>query len=349
MQFPTLVRAMKIDDSTWSNWAKNPRCELDFPPQFSKNAFHKLMVLQALRPDRLQSAIKVYVCEAVGVSSVSPPPMNFQALVNETGPATPVLFVTTAGADPTQELEEFAIKSVGKNAFTQLALGSGQTELALSMLEQAARDGTWLCLKNLHLVTPFLVDLEKALKTASATAKPSFRLWLTTEPHANFPPILLQQSLKITYESPPGIQQNLLRTYEAWDEAYINKGSVTRAQLLFVLAWFHAVMQERRTYIPQGFTKFYEFSFADCRSGADIIDAFCAKITKGQKVDAILPEVIPWASIWGLMKFAIYGGRIDNDHDMRVLVTYLGLFFHQDVLSSSGYGTLLYTTIISRS
>jgi hypothetical protein len=37
------------------------------------------------------------------------------------------------------------------------------------------------------------------------------------------------------------------------------------------------------------------------------------------------------------MKFAIYGGRIDNDHDMRVLVTYLGLFFHQDVLSSSGY------------
>jgi hypothetical protein len=42
------VRAMKIDDSTWSNWAKNPRCELDFPPQFSKNAFHKLMVLQVM-------------------------------------------------------------------------------------------------------------------------------------------------------------------------------------------------------------------------------------------------------------------------------------------------------------
>jgi hypothetical protein len=50
---------LQIDDGTWANWAKNPRCELDFPPQFSKNAFHKLMVLQALRPDRLQSAIKV--------------------------------------------------------------------------------------------------------------------------------------------------------------------------------------------------------------------------------------------------------------------------------------------------
>jgi dynein heavy chain 2 len=58
---------------------------------------------------------------------------------------------------------------VGKNAFTQLALGSGQTDMALEMLEKAAQDGSWLCLKNLHLVTPFLVDLEKALKTASAT------------------------------------------------------------------------------------------------------------------------------------------------------------------------------------
>jgi hypothetical protein len=34
------------------------------------------------------------------------------------------------------------------------------------------------------------------------TPHPAFRLWLTTEPHANFPAILLQQSLKITFEAP---------------------------------------------------------------------------------------------------------------------------------------------------
>jgi dynein heavy chain 2 len=42
---------------------------------------------------------------------------------------------------------------------------------------------------------------------------PSFRLWLTTEPHTKFPAILLQISLKVSYEAPPGIKRNLLRTY----------------------------------------------------------------------------------------------------------------------------------------
>lgn len=43
-----------------------------------------------------------------------------------------------------------------------------------------------------------------------------------------------------------------MRTYEAWSPDYIMKGgNVSRSQTLFALAWFHAVVQERRMYIPQ--------------------------------------------------------------------------------------------------
>lgn len=333
--FPDLIRQLRLsDDNLWSNWARNPRCEMDFPATGGGTPFQRLLLLQALRPDRLQSAMTVYVCDAVGVKSMAPPSLNFQDLVNEGQPTEPILFITSAGADPTQELEEFAVKNVGQSGFAQLALGSGQTELALQMVVQAAKDGTWLCLKNLHLVTHWLVELENTLKACNP--KPSFRLWLTTEAHGNFPSILLQQSLKITYESPPGIKANLLRTYEAWDEGYISKGSVTRAQMLFILAWFHALAEERRIYIPQGFTKFYEFSFADLRSGADIIDSMFEKLAgKNNKEPQVNTDAIPWATIWGLFKFAIYGGRIDNDHDVRVLVTYLGVFFNKATLSAA--------------
>ena len=53
-------------------------------------------------------------------------------------------------------------------------------------------------------------------------------------------------------QSPPGVKQNLMRTYDTWTPEYIAKGgNVVRAQALFALAWLHAVMQERRMYIPQ--------------------------------------------------------------------------------------------------
>jgi len=48
------------------------------------------------------------------------------------------------------------------------------------------------------------------------------------------------------------VKKNLLRTFEAWSPEYVSKsGSVSRSQALFVLAWFHAIVQERRIFIPQ--------------------------------------------------------------------------------------------------
>jgi dynein heavy chain 2 len=67
------------------------------------------------------------------------------------------------------------------------------------------------------------------------------------------------------------------------------------------------VAQERRTFIPQGWTKFYEFTFADLRSAADVI-ALAVK-------DNRPPQ---WPYLHGLLEMAIYGGRIDNDADAKV-------------------------------
>eukprot|EP00967_Tisochrysis_lutea_P035401 scaffold42393_cov23-Tisochrysis_lutea.AAC.1 len=76
---------------------------------------------------------------------------------------------------------------------------------------------------------------------------------------------------QITVEAPPGVKKNLQRTYEGWSSQLLAAGPPMHAQLMFVLAWFHAVVQERRSFIPQGWSKFYEFSTADLRSGADVV------------------------------------------------------------------------------
>jgi dynein heavy chain 1 len=45
-----------------------------------------------------------------------------------------------------------------------------------------------------------------------------------------------------------------------------------RARLYFLLAWFHAVVQERLVYAPLGWSKRYEFNESDLRCACDTID-----------------------------------------------------------------------------
>lgn len=330
---PRLAQQCKFEShDLWIRWSKALECEQSFHAKLDKSgsagglsAFQKLLVVQALRPDRLQSAIVQFICGVMQLKSLAPPPLDFKDVaMDEASHATPVLLLTTAGADPSKELEEVATSVVGKSHYFEVAMGGGQQDKALSLLKSTAEHGEWLCLQNLHLVIAWLPTLEKEI--SALTAHPKFRLWLTTEPHDAFPLVLLEQSIKITFESPPGMKKNLQRTYASWSAEFIAKGSPARAQLLFLLAFFHALLQERRTYIPQGWTKFYEFSFGDFRAGSNVMELASKSSGSGS-------GAIDWRTLHGLMENAIYGGRIDNPYDLRVLRVTLAEYFSADVLA----------------
>ena len=278
--FPAVYSNLELSNSNlWSKFAQSSQCERDFPPSVAKKItpFQQLLVIQALQPDRLQSAMEQFVSYSLSLRELSPSTLNLKKLyTSETLPSEPILLIISPGADPSQELQEFAEETIGGENYHEVAMGQGQSDLALQLLNECARTGQWLCLKNLHLVIPWLSVLEKELNNLES--HDNFRLWLTTEAHPRFPLILLQSSLKITYEAPPGIKRNLQRTYESWSNDYIgDRNMVSRSQALFVLAWFHAIVQERRVYIPQGWSKFYEFSTADLRAAANLLDRLSAR------------------------------------------------------------------------
>jgi dynein heavy chain 2 len=292
-------------------------------------------MVKSFRPDQLYASMTLFVCKVLGITSISPPSIKLDAVFKEMSTKlAPLLLITTPGADPSQELEEMAIRTVGQDKYFQIAMGGGQISQALSALRRCASKGQWLCLKNLHLVVSWLPVLEKELSLLLPGAHDDFRLWLTTETHDTFPIILLQQSIKLTFESPPGLKQNMLRTYENWDESFLvnnsngtaNKNPKVRSRILFILSWFHAVVQERRSFIPQGWTKFYEFSSADLRSASDVIEAASFGSNRAS------PD---WQTIHGLLENAIYGGRVDNEFDLRVLRSYLSKYFNDTMVDSS--------------
>ncbi len=165
------------------------------------------------------------------------------------------------------------------------------------------------------MATFWLSTLEKEIKKLSNPHK-NFRLWLTSESHHKFSSVLLQSCTKITFETPPGIKKNLERIYQNWASSIFSddlKNDKVIYQMLFCIAFLHALVQERRTYIPQGWTKFYEFSVADLRVSAQTIVDYL----KHDKKDSV------WKNIRGLIINSFYGGRIDNLFDFEVLNVYV--------------------------
>lgn len=105
-------------------------------------------------------------------------------------------------------------------------------------------------LKNVHLAPQWLVQLEKKLHSLQPHA--NFRLFLTTEISPKIPVNLLRVGEILVFEPPPGIRANLLRTFSAVPAARMMKAPNERTRLYFLLAWFHAVVQERLRYCPLG-------------------------------------------------------------------------------------------------
>lgn len=322
---PMLFNNLRLtDQGLWSEFARTINCETMFPPAVDAviTPFQKLLVIQALRPQRLYYAMISFVTKTLGITSICPPLLDLESIYrSESSASEPVLIFISPGADPSQELEELAKKEVSSEKFYQISMGQGQRQAALEAVRKCAVNGGWVCLKNLHLAIDDVLTIQNEFLTAKRDD--SFRLWLTSESSEHFPPQLLQASLKITFEAPPGIRNNMKRTYAQWRQMVLSSNAIY-LQGLCLLAWLHALLQERRMFIPQAWSKFYEFSNSDLR----VAQKFIEYVTKDGKT----PD---WKLLCGLMESVAYGGRIDNDFDLKVLVVYLERYFNSSVIGTN--------------
>ncbi|CAD6190911.1 unnamed protein product [Caenorhabditis auriculariae] len=308
---PSLFNTVQLhDQSTWAEFSKTLQCEEAFPPNVDSKItpFQKLLIIQAVRPDRLYNCMLNFVQKVLDIPSINPPAFSLKDVFQESEAKEPILLVLADGADPSQELQELA--NVVRIGYKSISMGQGQEEAAIEAINEAAKDGTWVCLNNVHLMLAVVPLIQKELSLLQPDAK--FRLWMTTEADQRFPTITLQQCFKITFEPPPGVRNNLLRTYSQVEDV---QRSVVTNQSIFVVAWLHALLQERRTYIPQAWTKFYEFGASDMR----VAKVFVEQITL-RKAD--------WEFVRGILLYVIYGGRIENVFDGLVLNAYVQTLFN---------------------
>jgi len=289
-------------------------------------AMKSLMMIKAFRPDRLIAAAEHFVTKVFGDAEFlqqSERMLDLAHIVEiEMKANTPILMCSVPGYDASGRVEDLATESGQQLVAIAIGSAEGFTQ-AEKTINASSKTGRWVLLKNVHLAIAWLVQLEKKLH--SLQAHPSFRLFLSMEISVKIPSNLLRLGRCFVFEPPPGIKANLMRTLSVIPPTRMNKAPNERSRLYFLLAWLHAIIQERLRYVPLGWSKAYEFNESDLRCALDTIDVWIDSAALNRT--NLPPEKIPFDAIFTLLSECVYGGKIDNTFDRRLLDTFLKQLF----------------------
>lgn len=96
-------------------------CETKFPQDKQLTPFQEILVIQAFRPDRLESAMRSFACSVLDINDISPETLNLKKLYSKETIATePILIIISPGADPSAELRDLATEITGKDRYSEV-------------------------------------------------------------------------------------------------------------------------------------------------------------------------------------------------------------------------------------
>ncbi|KAJ1478477.1 dynein heavy chain and region D6 of dynein motor-domain-containing protein [Baffinella frigidus] len=295
-----------------------------FPGKWAEcTPFVRLLIMRCIRPDKIVPAVMMFVSGEMGQRFVEPPPFDLAACFEDSSPVAPLIFILSPGADPNASLFKLADEKGFGETMKIVSLGQGQGPIAAKYVDDAYKEGGWVVLQNCHVYGSWMVSLERLCEEFKVeTAHKNFRLWLTSYPSPVFPVSILQNGIKMTNEPAKGIRLNvkgsLLADPIGNQEFFSSCAKPTKwFKLVFALSFFHAVLQERRSFGPLGWNIAYGFTAGDMeisiRQTKMMLDEYDADQFK---------------SLNYLIGECNYGGRVTDDKDRRYLLCCLADFYN---------------------
>lgn len=286
-RFASLGDNMQSDSDEWQRWFDSEMPEVaKFPGDYQKmlSGFDRLIILRAMRPDRVTTALKAWIEDTMGKEYVFQKPFDMASTFAETSNQTPTFFVLFAGVDPTPWVEGLGREkgvTFENGNFKNISMGQGQEKPAQDVVESFAKNGGWVMLQNCHLMQSWVPKLERMLEMVQENAHPDFRCFISAEPPPvsswkNMPESLLQGSVKVANEAPSDIKSNITRGWANFShdriEGYTKKTEFKAC--LFALCWFHSIVLGRRRFGQQGWSRKYSFNTGDLTICANVLQAY---------------------------------------------------------------------------
>jgi len=334
-QFHDLPDSVYRNDGLWRQWYDQEAPERERIPEYEDrlSRFERMMIVKTFREDRALISAGEYIAEAIGQRFVDSIPLNMENTWTESHKKCPLICLLSPGADPTKLIEDLAKKK--KMKVLGVSMGQGQEIIARKYMASAVQEGQWVLLQNTHLGLAYLTELE-AFMVKAEEINDDFRLWITAEPHPDFPIGLLQMGIKVTNEAPVGMKAGLNASYNWVTQDMLD--AVQRQewrQLLFIMCFLHSIVQERRKFGPIGWNVPYEFNQSDLSA--------CTQFLQNHlmEMDAKKSNQVTWATVRYMISEIQYGGRITDDFDAIQMDTFAEKYFAGNEVLTPNY--LLYT------
>lgn len=322
------------ESTYWRKWLKEEKAESAEMPKSanSKTPFQKLLIIRALRPDRITAAVTIYIIEMMTEKYVEGT-VSISDTFKETNNLTPIFFVLFPGVDPTKDVEDQGEK-VGKTSvagtFINIPMGQGQEEEANRALEDCAKTGKWIMLQNVHLMETWLKKFENDLERVSMNAHPEFRCFISAEP----PPLptmriipepIMQSCIKVSNEAPQDLKANLRRAWLNFEQRLDSCAKKNEFKAIsFGLCFFHSLIIGRKKFGSIGWSRIYNFNEGDLNICADVLKNYLDKYEK-----------VPYEDLRYMYGEIMYGGHITDGWDRRTNNAYLKFLVKPELLTGS--------------
>ena len=345
--FKGLSRDMEKAGEEWSEWGMHERCETEpLPGEWNTKLsdFQKLMLVRAVRPDRITGALSQFVERVMGSEYVNQDAFDAETMMAETGPSTPIFFILFPGYSPSKEIETLANhlgKTTDNGQLTMISMGQGQEPVAESVLDKYTKTGGWVFLDNVHLMQGWIPSLERKLEIAAESAHRDFRCFFSAEPiNGNpfakiVPESILQTCIKISNEPPSDLKSNMRRALAPFSQDVLDRSTTPEKKtvhtaVLFALCFYHSLLLGRKKFgvgigiglgSGLGYCRGYSFNMGDLVNCTEVLYNYLEGNAS-----------TPWEDMRYMFAEVFYGGHITDAMDRRLCVSYLDVLVVPELL-----------------
>ncbi|CAK1578266.1 unnamed protein product [Parnassius mnemosyne] len=286
-----LFMKMSLDkEDLWVEFQRSG--DLNTLNKLQLSAFETVVAVSVIRPDALYRAIVAFVDVVLGGGAA-----RGEALARAASWARgrPALLLAAHAHAP-------ALLAAHVRPTTLAQVGIEEGHAAWSAALETCRGGGWLAI--IVGASPFTRDLHNFLLEYSQRPiedfHDEFRLWVVAEDR-EIPSYIANICVTVILEPAEGVRHNMVSTLWAW-RGYEAEATLTRVHAC--LAMLHALVQERRAYIPHGWSRWYDWDWGDVQA--------CAEAVRSVRSDRAMET---GRALCG----ALYGARVAQQGDAGIL------------------------------